>query len=156
MALEQCRRFFRDYPTIKLIEEKDTAKVAKQIQENQMPGIAAIASKTAADIYNLEIIANNVQTNKDNYTRFVILSKKNGNIPQNYNKASIKFALSHKTGSLLEILQVFKDNNINMSKIQSLPIIDKPWEYAFFSDLLFESIADFQIIKESLNKHAHE
>jgi prephenate dehydratase len=156
MALEQCRRFFRNYPNIKLIEEKDTAQVAKEIQDKQLHGIAAIASKTAAKIYDLKIIAGDIQTNKDNYTRFVILSKKNGNIPKNYNKASIKFLLNHQSGSLLESLQVFKDNNINMSKIQSLPIVDKPWEYAFFADLLFDDINDFQKAKNKLLEQVNE
>ncbi|HIP48821.1 MAG TPA: prephenate dehydratase [Lutibacter sp.] len=143
MALEQCRKFFRAYPHIKLIEGKDTAKVAKEIQEQQLMGIAAIASKIASKIYNLNIIADEIQTNKTNYTRFVILAKKNGNTPDNFNKASIKFRLNHKTGSLLEILQVFSDNDINMSKIQSLPIVEKPWEYAFFVDLLFDNKTSF-------------
>jgi prephenate dehydratase len=116
MALEQCRKFFRNYPAIKLIEEKDTALVAKNIQQNQLNGIAAIASKSAAKIYDLNIIASDIQTNKANYTRFVIIAKKNGNTPDDFNKASIKFRLNHHTGSLLEVLQVFYDNNLNMSK----------------------------------------
>ena len=156
MALEQCRKFFRAYPQIKLIEEKDTAKVAKEIQERQLRGIAAIASKIASKIYNLNIIADDIQTNKTNYTRFVLLAKKNGNTPDNYNKASIKFRLNHETGSLLEILQVFKDNNINMSKIQSLPIVEKPWEYAFFVDLLFEGKQLFINAMKTLENNTNE
>jgi len=156
MALEQCRKFFRAYPQIKLIEEKDTAKVAKEIQKQQLMGIAAIASKIAAKIYNLNIIADEIQTNKTNYTRFVILGKKNGNTPDNYNKASIKFRLNHETGSLLETLQVFRDNNINMSKIQSLPIVEKPWEYAFFVDLLFEDKQLFIKAMKALENRTNE
>jgi len=155
MALEQCRRFFRNYPHIKLIEEKDTALIAKKIQDNQLKGIAAIASKKAADIYDLEIIADDIQTNKENFTRFVVLSKSGKNNIQNYTKASIKFGLSHQTGSLVEILQIFKDNNLNMSKIQSLPIVEKPWEYAFFVDLIFEISDDFEKAILQLKGKAH-
>ncbi len=155
MAIEQCRKFFRNYPHIKLIEEKDTALIAKKIQDQQLKGIAAIASKKAAKIYDLEIIADNIQTNKTNYTRFVVLSKASENPRLNYSKASIKFELSHQTGSLLNTLQVFKDNNLNMSKIQSLPIVKKPWEYAFFVDLIFEKPSDFENAITALKKKAH-
>jgi prephenate dehydratase len=154
MALEQCRKFFRSHPHIKLIEEKDTALIAKKIQDNQLKGVAAIASKNAAVIYNLEIIADAIQTNKANYTRFVVLSKSAENKANKYTKASIKFGLSHQTGSLLEILQIFKDNNLNMSKIQSLPIIEKPWEYAFFIDLMFHEVEDFEKAIIALKEHA--
>ena len=143
MALEQCRKYFRDFPKIKLIEEKDTALVAKDISDNNKKGIAAIASKTASEIYDLDIIANDIQTNTANYTRFVILSIKNGNTPDKYTKASIRFLLNHETGSLLKTLQVFNDNNLNLSKIQSLPIVEKPWEYAFFVDLIFDESNSF-------------
>lgn len=144
MALEQCRRFFRQYPNIKLIEEKDTAEVAKMIQEQHLLGIAAIASKKAAEIYNLKIIADNIQTHIHNFTRFVILSDSKTNIKTHFNKASIKFSLTHQTGSLHQILHIFKNNNLNLSKIQSLPIIEKPWEYAFFADMLFVDNLDFE------------
>jgi prephenate dehydratase len=156
MALEQCRKFFRNYPAIKLIEEKDTALVAKNIQQNQLNGIAAIASKSAAKIYDLNIIASDIQTNKANYTRFVIIAKKNGNTPDDFNKASIKFRLNHHTGSLLEVLQVFYNNNLNMSKIQSLPIVEKPWEYAFFVDLIFEDNQNFLKAMDLLKSHVNE
>lgn len=144
MALEQCRRFFRQYPHIKLIEEKDTAEVAKMIHEQQLNGIAAIASKKAAEIYKLHIIADNIQTNTHNFTRFVILSSFKESKNAYFNKASIKFSLTHQTGSLFEILNIFKNNNLNLSKIQSLPIIEKPWEYSFFADMLFSETQQFE------------
>jgi len=155
MALEQCRKFFRKYPHIKLIEEKDTAEVAKKIEEKQLKGIAAIASKTAANIYNLEIIADEIQTNKINYTRFVVLSKNTTKTTKTYTKASIKFGLSHQTGSLVDTLQIFKNYNLNMSKIQSLPIVEKPWEYSFFIDLIFDNQTNFEKAIEVLTKEAH-
>jgi prephenate dehydratase len=144
MALEQCRKYFRPYPHIKLIEAKDTAEVAKIIQEKQLIGIAAIASVKAAEIYQLHIIADGIQTHFSNFTRFVILSAEKGSEKPNYNKASIKFSLSDQTGSLLSALQVLKSNNLNLSKIQSLPIIEKPWEYAFFADMIFTDVMQFE------------
>jgi prephenate dehydratase len=144
MALEQCRKFFRPYPHIKLIEAKDTAEVAKIIQEQQLMGIAAIASIKAAEIYQLHIIADGIQTHFSNFTRFVILSAEKGSEKPIYNKASIKFSLSDQTGSLLSALQVLKSNDLNLSKIQSLPIIEKPWEYAFFADMIFTDVSQFE------------
>jgi len=156
MALEQCRKFFRDYPHIRLIEEKDTALIAKKIQDKQLKGIAAIASKKAAEIYHLDIIAGNIQTNKTNYTRFVVLKMKSDKSISNYSKASIKFGLSHQTGSLYKTLQILNDFELNMSKIQSLPIIDRPWEYAFFVDLVFDDTTRFEMAIQALEKEVIE
>ncbi len=145
MALLQCRKFFRNHPHIKLVEEKDTAEMAKIIQQRQLKGIAAIAGYEAAKIYNLQIIAESIQTNKINATRFVVLDLKNGHAQKNFDKASIRFKLSHEPGSLVNILQIFNEHGLNMSKIQSVPIIDKPWEYAFFVDLLIDDIDKYQL-----------
>lgn len=144
MALLQCRKFLRSYPHIKLVEEKDTAEMAKIIQQKQLKGIAAIAGYEAAKIYKLDILADNIQTNKINATRFVVLDLDNGDADVNFDKVSIRFKLSHKPGSLVSVLQVFNKYGLNMSKIQSLPIIDKPWEYAFFVDLLIEDLQAYR------------
>ena len=157
MAILQCRKFFRNHPHIKLVEESDTAESAKQIHEKQLKGIAAIASKKAAEIYNLHIIENKIQTRKENYTRFFILEKRNGNIqkPPIINKASLKFITKHQTGSLAEILNIFTSFNMNLSKIQSLPIIDEPWKYAFFADVIFDDYTQFEkviaVVKEKVS-----
>ena len=156
MALLQCRKFLRQYPQIKLVEEKDTAEMAKIIRQKQLKGIAAIAGYEAAKIYQLSIIAESIQTNKINATRFVIVDKKNGKTPDNFNKASLKFTLTDETGSLLKVLQIFADNNMNMSKIQSLPIIDKPWEYAFFVDVLIEKKESYYRALEQIKKYTNE
>jgi len=154
MALLQCRKFFRNRPNIKLIEEKDTAEVAKRINENQIKGVAAIASKMAADLYDLNIVADDIQTIRHNSTRFFVLKKghdsayhpsKVGSIKD---KASIKFITKHDAGSLAEILDIFGKHEINLTKIQSLPIIDKPWSYAFFIDLVID---DFVLYKNALH-----
>ena len=154
MAILQCRKFFRNHPNIKLVEESDTAEVAKRIQDNQIKGIAAIASKRAAEIYNLEVIRDDIQTIKNNSTRFFILKK--GKNTQDHKskkghkktKASIKFITKHKTGSLAEVLDIFAKHEISMTKIQSMPIINKKWSYAFFIDLLIE---DHKLYKNALH-----
>jgi len=154
MALLQCRKFFRDRPNIKLIEDKDTAEVAKRINEHQIKGVAAIASKMAADLYHLEVIADDIQTIKNNSTRFFVL-KKGHDSPYHpskvgyiKDKASIKFITKHDAGSLAEVLDIFGKHEINLTKIQSLPIIDKPWNYAFFIDLVID---DFLLYQNALH-----
>jgi prephenate dehydratase len=139
MALLQCKEFFKKYPHIKLVEDKDTADVAKRIQLGQLKGIAAVASKTAAKIYELNIIAERIQTMKHNETRFMIVKTSNSVLdPSEINKASIKFELDHKRGSLAAILNVMSDCKLNLTKIQSLPKLNTLWKYAFFVDVTFE------------------
>ena len=154
MALLQCRKFFREHPGIKLVEEKDTAEVARRIQEKNIKGVAAVASKRAADLFGLDIISNDIQTIKHNSTRFFVL-KKSKNAPYHpskveniKDKSSIKFVTQHNKGSLAEILDIFAKHDINLTKIQSLPIIDTPWSYAFFIDLVID---DFVLYKNALH-----
>ena len=145
MALLQCKVFFKAYPHIKLVEAKDTADVAKHISEKKIKGIAAIASKKAANLYGLDILAASIQTIKHNETRFVIVKRENPTVEKNQlNKASLKFELDHKRGSLATILNVMSDCKLNLTKIQSLPKIDTPWKYAFFVDVTFEAYKDYE------------
>jgi len=144
MALLQCRKFFKNYPHIKLIEDQDTAEVARRIQKKKLKGVGAIASVRAAEYYDLTILAREIQTIKNNATRFVILNNSGLKTNPLANKASIKFILEHKTGSLGEVLQLFSKHKVSLSKIQSLPVIESPWEYAFFADLVFGSYQDYQ------------
>lgn len=154
MALLQCRKFFREHPRIKLIEEKDTAEVARRIQQENIMGVAAVASKRAADLFGLNIISNDIQTIRHNSTRFFVLKKsKNASyhpsqIENIKDKSSIKFVTQHNKGSLAEILDIFAKHDINLTKIQSLPIIDTPWSYAFFIDLVID---DFVLYKNALH-----
>jgi prephenate dehydratase len=144
MALLQCKDFFKDYPNIKLVEDKDTAEVAERIKAKGLKNIGAIASVLAADIFNLDILAHSIQTIKHNETRFAVVKRTNSEVPENeINKASIKFEADHKRGSLATILNVMSDCKLNLTKIQSLPIIKTPWKYAFFVDVTFEAYADF-------------
>ena len=139
MALLQCMDFLKKYPNIKLVEDKDTAETARRIQAQQLKGIAAIASKTASEMYDLEILAPSIQTIKNNMTRFVIIKKENSFVPENeINRASVKFELDHKRGSLAAVLNVMSDCKLNLTKIQSLPKIETPWKYSFFVDVTFE------------------
>ena len=102
--------------------------------------MGAIASFESSKIYELEILSKNIQTIKNNETRFVIISKNLFEDDSKCNKASIKFVLNHKTGSLSSVLEILKDNNLNLTKIQSLPIVKTPWKYSFFIDTTFSSI----------------
>jgi len=148
MALLQCKEFFKKHPHIKLIEDKDTAEVAERIHLKQLKGIAAIASTLAAELFELEIIAKSIQTINHNETRFVIVKTSNSIIEENdINKASLKFELDHKRGSLATILNVLSDCKLNLTKIQSLPKIETPWKYAFFVDVTFEEYKNFDKAK---------
>lgn len=151
MALLQCMDFFKEYPHIKLVEDKDTAEVAERIHKHQLKNVGAIASIMAADIFELDILAHSIQTIKHNETRFAIVKRENSEIPENeINKASLKFETDHKRGSLAAILNVMSDCKLNLTKIQSLPIIETPWKYSFFVDVTFETYHDFSKAKAIL------
>ncbi len=145
MALLQCKEFFRGQPHIKLIEDADTADVAKRIHEQQLEGVAAVAGETAANIYQLNILAKEIQTIKSNSTRFFILNmaEGSGSEKKDINKASLKFLTDHKKGSLATVLNVMSDCGLNLTKIQSLPIINMPWKYSFFVDVTFTDYDDY-------------
>jgi prephenate dehydratase len=145
IALQHCQTFLRKYPDIRIVEEKDTATVAKMIEEKNLKGVAAIASKKAAEIYNLEILEAEIQTDFINMTRYFVLKKQRQHYPDDYlnNKASIKFITKHELGNLVEILAVFKKHHLSLSKIQSLPITKEPWKYAFFIDLIFDDYLQY-------------
>ena len=145
MALLQCKEFFKKYPHIKLVEDVDTAEVAKRIAKENLKGIAAIAPKIAAEIFGLQVLEDNIQTIKDNSTRFVIVQTELPNISNDdINKASLKFELSHKRGSLAAVLNVLSDCKMNLTKIQSLPVIETPWKYSFFVDVTFDDYTEYQ------------
>ena len=145
MALLQCKEFFKKHPHIKLVEDVDTAEVAKRIAKENIKGIAAIAPKIAAEIFGLQVLEDDIQTIKDNSTRFVIVQTELPNTSNDdINKASLKFELSHKRGSLAAVLNVLSDCKMNLTKIQSLPVIETPWKYSFFVDVTFDEYTDYQ------------
>ncbi len=139
IAIQHCERFFRDHPQIKIIEEKDTAFVAKQIKEKKLKGIATIASKKAADIYGLNILEEQIQTDSLNMTRFFILTKKRDfTIDVNiHNKTSLRITTSYDIGSLSKVLNICVDHELSLSNIQSVPIVGESWNYAFFIDFTY-------------------
>ena len=145
MALLQCKKFFNDYDHIRLVEATDTAKVAQQISNEKLKGVAAIASKEASETYNLNILSESIQTINNNVTRFIILKNKLEPFSKDsYNKASLKLILDHQRGSLAAVLNVLSDCLLNLTKIQSLPVIKTPGKYAFFVDVKFEKTDFFQ------------
>ncbi|UJH68239.1 prephenate dehydratase [Allomuricauda sp. SCSIO 65647] len=151
MALLQCMEFLKQYPHLKLVEDVDTAETARQIEQNGYGHIAAIAPKMAAELYGLQIIASEIQTIKNNATRFIILKRQNKVLPkEDINKASLRFITDHKRGSLATVLNVMSDCNLNLTKIQSLPVIETPWKYAFFVDVTFGQYDHFAKAKSLL------
>ena len=150
MALLQCRKFFKKHPHIKLIEDKDTAEVAKRIEEGNLMGVGAIASNLAAETYHLEILASEIQTINENATRFFILNNSNPDKSIVANKASIKFVANNDAGSLAEVLSIMAKQGLNLTKIQSMPIIDTPWKYAFFVDFIFNDYSLYSLAMEEI------
>jgi prephenate dehydratase len=145
MALAQCRTYLKQFPHIKLVETKDTALSAKEIRDNQWTNIGAIASTLAAEIYDLDIIGESIETNKKNFTRFLILQPSQTVIPQkDVEKVSMVFSVDHEVGSLYKVLTVLAAYNVNLTKIQSTPILGKPWEYQFFVDFVVEGKLGYQ------------
>ena len=157
MALLQCKEFFKKHPHIKLVEDVDTADVAKRIAKENLVGIAAIAPKIAAEIFDLEVLEDEIQTMKDNATRFVIVQTQEPTHGSDHvNKASLKFQLNHKRGSLAAILNVLSDCKMNLTKIQSLPVIEMPWKYSFFVDVTFEDYKDYLKVVKIIEIMAEE
>lgn len=148
MAILQCQDFFDSYPGIRVIESIDTALSAKEISEKKLKDTGAISSQMAADKYGLEVVARGIETNKMNYTRFLILAENGIKIPEEeVNKASIFFTVAHKFGSLSKILSILSYYEINLAKIQSMPIPGKDWEYKFYVDV---EINNFEMYRKSL------
>lgn len=142
VALMQCRDFLGRHPNIKIVEDEDTAGAAADISRAQAHGMAAICSKAAAPIYGMKILEEGIETNKHNFTRFLVLAAPSrANLLRDIrqtNKASIVFSLQHAEGTLSQVLSVLSFYKLNLTKIQSLPIIGREWEYLFYVDILFE------------------
>jgi prephenate dehydratase len=151
IALLQCAIFFSKYPHIKLVESGDTAETARRIQEQKLLGIAAVAAPIAAKLYDLEILASGIHTIQSNKTRFVIVKTTNKEWPkEEINKASIKFELDDTAGSLATVLNVMNNCKLNLTKIQSMPIIETPFQYSFFVDVIFEKHKHYEKAKKIL------
>ena len=142
VALMQCRKFLEKYPDVKVVEADDTAGAAEMISRKQLHGHAAICHAGAAEIYGMKVLENGIEDNKHNYTRFLVLAHPdNSHIHrdlQKSNKSSMVFALPHEVGSLSHVLSIFAFYKINLTKIQSLPIIGREWQYLFYADLSYD------------------
>ena len=150
MALQQCYDFLDKYKW-KLVETDDTALSAKHIHQHKSKHVAAIASKLAAELYELDIIAPNIQTLKNNYTRFLVLQREDAAIAvEHADKASVNFHTDHSRGSLAKVLTTIAEGGINLSKLQSSPIPGSEFKYSFHADMEFDSIEQFNKVVERI------
>jgi prephenate dehydratase len=152
IALMQCADYLQTLPGIKIVEKEDTALSAKWIAENRLQGHAAVCGRHAAEIYGLDVLAEGIETNNRNFTRFLVLADKwtaedlmRGTVK---NKSSVVFALPHTAGSLSKVLTILSFYDMNLTKIQSLPIIGREWEYLFYANLTF---TDYTRYKQALD-----
>jgi prephenate dehydratase len=144
IALKQCAEYIDGtFGEITLDDSFDTAGSARNIAKNQLRNAACIGNERSADIYGLEVMEKGIETNKRNYTRFLILSK-HSQLSEDANKASICFEVGHFYGALARVLNIFAENKINLTKIQSVPIIGKPDEYSFHVDIEWEDINNYE------------
>jgi prephenate dehydratase len=144
MAIQQCMEYLDKY-NWKLVETDDTALSAKHVHQRKSKHIAAVASKLAADLFQLEIAAPNIHTQKSNYTRFLILNRtEEVGVIAVANKASINFETNHTKGSLAKVLSIIAEEDINLSKLQSMPIAGTNFKYSFHADLEFTDVQQFE------------
>ena len=144
MAINQTREFFKDYPWIRLVESEDTAKSAAEVAGEGLKGVGAVASELAAELYGLEILAESIETYKQNFTRFLILDDALEVEQDKINKASWCFTLCHKPGSLAHVLTILSFYDMNLTRIQSLPIPGQEWQYFFYVDIKFDDYLRYQ------------
>jgi len=152
MALLQCSEFLDRYPQMRIVEGNDTADSARDIRRDQKKGVAAIASRLAAEVYELDVLADHIANLQHNYTRFLVLSASNIHAPDG-NKASINFRVDHSAGSLVRALGVLGEHGINLTQIQSIAVPDRPHEYAFHVDLEWDNPADFEQAMRNFKQH---
>ncbi|HOU30930.1 MAG TPA: prephenate dehydratase [Bacteroidales bacterium] len=156
IAFSQCMTFLNQHPEITLVETEDTAGSARIISEKRLMGIAAIASSVAAEMYGLEILAEGIETYRENYTRFLVIGSRSKGL-RTGNKASICFSLNHRPGSLANVLIKLAELNINLTKIQSVPRLNgKGWEYMFYLDLEIPEDTTMELIYSLLEDDTHD
>ena len=144
MAINQTREFFKDYPGIRIVESEDTAKAAAEVAQEGLKGVGAVASVLAAELYGLEILAESIETYKQNFTRFLILDDSLQVDKSQVNKVSMCFTLPHTPGSLAHILTILSFYGMNLTRIQSLPIPGQEWQYFFYVDIKFDDYMRYE------------
>lgn len=161
MALMQCEQYLRHYPHMRMVEKFDTAGSAEEIAREKLSGHAAVCGELAARLYGLEILQRGIETNKRNYTRFLIiadplLATEMKPREELLDKASIVFTLPHSHGALSKVLTILSFYDVNLTKIQSLPIIGREWEYRFYVDLTFSSYVRYRQSIEAVRPLTNE
>lgn len=161
MALRQCEQYLLRHPNMKRIEKFDTAGSAKEIAERHLLGHAAVCGEYAARLYGLNILEKSIETNKRNFTRFLILADPAimpELIPSEkfVDKSSVVFTLPHTKGALSKVLTILSFYDINLSKIQSMPIVGREWEYRFYADLTFDSYIRYRQAIEAVRPLTNE
>ena len=158
MAINQTREFFKNYPWIRLVESEDTAKSAADVAAEGLKGVGAVASTLAAELYGLEMLAESIETYKQNFTRFLIFDDNLEVEKSEIDKASMCFTLSHTPGSLAHVLTILSFYGMNLTRIQSLPIPGQEWQYFFYVDIKFndylryeQALAAVRPLMEDLN-----
>lgn len=155
MAIQQCTDFLGNHPSWRVVESDDTALSARKIAEGNLTGKAAIGSSLAAELFGLQILAPEIESNKENYTRFLILTKKNGKVHNTTSdKASICFSAKHEPGALAAILRDIAECGVNLTMLHSLPKVGAKWEYVFHADLCYDSYMQYLEAVKTLNETA--
>lgn len=144
IAIRQCNDFFDEFPHLNVFESTDTAACAKRIKEQHLTDTVAIANQLAAKTYGLDILERRIESNKKNYTRFLILTDNKDKTIESADKASLSFQVINEAGSLARVLNIFAENNINMSKIQSMPVLGQRNQYNFYVDVEWENRVDYE------------
>ena len=154
IAIRQCEEFLQDFHGITVLEKSDTAACAKEIQDLQLKDTVAIANMNAAKAYGLEVLERRIESNKKNYTRFLVITREHEDI-KDANKASVCFRVNNKPGSLAKVLTIFAQHEINLSKIQSMPVLGKPNEYNFYLDLEWTEQKAYDLSLRKILKYTH-
>lgn len=156
IALLQCHQFFRDHPHLLAVESNDTALSARDIAEKQLTGRGALGSRRAAGLYGLEVLRAGVETNKRNFTRFLVLDRAAVKEGSAVSKASWSFRTAHLAGSLAKVLTLLGEHGINLTKIQSLPVLGEEWKYYFYADLEFSDAAAYREACRATRAHLYD
>jgi prephenate dehydratase len=155
IAIRQCVDFFDEYPHLKIVESNDTAACAKRIRDEQLTDTVAIANTLAAKLYELDVLERRIESNKKNFTRFLILTTHENAKVAKPDKASLCFQVSNEVGALAKVLNIFAEQGINMSKIQSMPVLGKPTEYNFYVDVEWDEGKKYDITIKQILKYTH-
>ncbi|MFI5140496.1 MAG: prephenate dehydratase [Sphingobacteriales bacterium] len=155
IAIRQCVDFFDEYPHLKIIESNDTAACAKRIRDEQLTDTVAIANTLAARLYGLDVLERRIESNKKNFTRFLILTHHENITKKQPNKASLCFQVSNKVGALAKVLNIFAEEGVNMSKIQSMPVLGKRNEYNFYVDIEWDETRQYDTAIRQILKYTH-